>query len=214
MKIAISALEPDVDGQIDLRFGRTQFFLIINPDTMKYEALPNPNTHARDNTGIQSAQLIGNTGAEAVITGQVGPNAFRTLSAIGVRIYQTMGGTVRQAIEAYNAGRLPMVSNPGPSHALWGMGGGMIPGPGGAGRGGDGRFGRARAGRGWRRSPEFDAGLAQQKVEPGQAPVAGPQMPKEQEIQILKQQAEGLARQLDDITKRLQRLEAKDTKTQ
>lgn len=195
MKVAVSAVGPDINGAVDPRFGRTQYFLIVDLETIEFEAVPNPNINDMSGAGIQTAQLIGNKGIEAVITGQVGPSAFQTLSAIGVRIHQVMGGTVLQAIEAFKTGQLPRVSQPGPSYAGMGMGRGR----GGAGRG---RRGGMGVGFGpWQTGTGFG---------PGQTQFAPPQMPKEQEIQALKQQAELLGKQLEEINRRLQEIEAKD----
>jgi len=210
MKVAVSAMAPDMNAAIDPRFGRAQYFLIVDPDTMKFDVVPNPNIDAMGGAGIQSAQMIGNKGVEAIITGQVGPNAFQTLSAIGIRIHQSMGGTVRQAIEAFKAGQLPMVSQPGPGHAGMGMGGGVVPGQAAMGMG---RAGRAGAGRGrwggmgqgfrsWQAGPGFVAS-------PRQTQSAPSQVSEEEETQALKQQAEMLGRQLEEINRRLEELETR-----
>lgn len=211
MKVAISAMGPDLNAAMDPRFGRARYFLIIEPQTMEFEVLSNPNIDTMGGAGIQSAQLIGKRGIEAVITGQVGPNAFQTLSAIGVRIHEIMGGTVRQVIEAYKAGQLPSISQPGPSHGSirmstapdrvgMGMWAGIRPGRAGAGRGRRGGMG-----------PGFGPWQAGTGFGPGQTRFAPPQMSKEQEIQVLKQQAEMLGKQFEEINRRLQELETKDT---
>ena len=199
MKVAISAMGPDLNAAMDPRFGRARYFLIIEPQTMEFEVLSNPNIDTMGGAGIQSAQLIGKRGIEAVITGQVGPNAFQTLSAIGVRIHEIMSGTVRQAIDAYKAGRLPAISQPGPGQAGMGMWSGIRPGRGGASRG---RRGGMGAGFGpFQTGPGFG---------PGQTFFASPQRSKEQEIQALKKQSEILRKQYEEINRRLQELEAKD----
>ena len=56
--------------------------------------------------GIQAAQYVVERGARAIVSGRVGPNAFDVLQAAGVAIYPFDGGTVRQAVEAFKAGRL------------------------------------------------------------------------------------------------------------
>ena len=210
MKVAVSSLDTDLNSAVDLRFGRTRYFLIVDLETMEFESVPNPNIDATGGAGIQSAQLMGNKGVEAIITGQVGPNAFQTLSAIGVRIHQAMGGTVRQAIEAYKTGQLPSVSQPGPSHA--GIGPHMAPGSGGIGIGGGMRPGRVGAGRGRRggMGGGFGAWQAGLGFWGGQTQSAAPHMSKDQEIQALKQQAETLGKQLEEINRRLQELDLKN----
>ena len=200
MKIAISATGPDIDAPVDPIFGRTRYFLIVDPDTMEYEAVSNPNTQAMGSAGIQSAQLIGNAGAEVLITGQVGPNAFQTLSVIGVRIHHIMGGTSRQAIGAYKAGRLPMVSQPHPGYTGMRSRGGMRPEYGGPGRGRRGSMGGRFGGR------RADSIVWASRPQPGAF-----QMSSTLEIQALKKQSELLAKQLEEINKRLRELETLET---
>ncbi len=209
MRVAISAAGPDIEADFDPRFGRTPYFLILELDTMKYEAVPNPNVNIMGSSGIQAARFIGNTGAKAVITGQVGPNAFHTLSIIGIRIYYGLGGTTRQAVEAFKAGRLPLVTQPGPAYA--GIEG-RIP----EGRVGRGRWsGRGRGGadmgrgRGGFPYPGLTQWRAQMPVTPGQTPFLSSPGPAEAEIHVLKQQVDLLEKQLKEIVKRLREFEAK-----
>jgi predicted Fe-Mo cluster-binding NifX family protein len=197
MKVAISATGPDLSATVDPRFGRAQYFILVDPESLEFEAIPNPNINAMGGAGIQSAQLIGNRGVEAVVTGQVGPNAFQTLNAIGVQVYQAVGGTVAQAAEAYKAGRLTPIAAAGPSHAGMGFGRGM-------GRGGGGRFGAGGMGRGG----QMAAGPGQAQFAGGMTPFApAPQMSREQEVELLKGQAGMLGKQLEEINKRIEQLE-------
>lgn len=122
MKIAVTATGPDLQAQIDPRFGRAQYFIIIDPDTMNFEAIENSSVAAAHGAGIQSGQLMSSKGVTAIITGNVGPNAHQTLSAAGIQIFQSSGGTVAQAIETYKNKQLQSLTHAGPAHA--GMEGG------------------------------------------------------------------------------------------
>jgi predicted Fe-Mo cluster-binding NifX family protein len=91
------------------------------------EASENPNIGASGGAGIQSAQLVANKGVEAIITGQVGPNAFTTLQAAGMKILVGASGKVCDVLEKYRKGQLTSYAQ-GPTakaHAGMGMGGGM-----------------------------------------------------------------------------------------
>jgi predicted Fe-Mo cluster-binding NifX family protein len=125
MKIAITATGADLHAQVDPRFGRAQYFIIINPETMEFEAVENSSLSAAHGAGIQAGQLMSSKDVSAVITGSVGPNAFQTLTAAGIKIFQSRGGTVEQVIEAFQNGQLPPVTQFGPAHAGMGMGRGM-----------------------------------------------------------------------------------------
>jgi predicted Fe-Mo cluster-binding NifX family protein len=111
---------------MDPRFGRCQYFLFIDLETMAFEAVENPNIGAAGGAGIQSAQLVANKGVEALITGQVGPNAFTTLQAAGIEILTGASGKVREVFEKYQKGQISS-SAQGPTvqaHFGMGMGGG------------------------------------------------------------------------------------------
>jgi len=120
MKICVTAVAPSLDAQIDPRFGRCAYFIIIDLDTMSFKAIPNTSASALSGAGIQAAQTVVNEGVEAVITGSVGPNAYQVLASAGVKIFTGAFGTVKEAVEAYKTGRLREAFAPG-----FGMGRGM-----------------------------------------------------------------------------------------
>jgi len=111
MKIAVSAIENSLDSQIDQRFGRCQYFLIIDSETMELEAVSNKGATASGGAGIQAAQTIANKGVGVLITGDIGPNAFQTLSAAGIKVITGASGTVREALEQYKSGSLRQASS-------------------------------------------------------------------------------------------------------
>jgi predicted Fe-Mo cluster-binding NifX family protein len=122
MKIAVSATGKDLNCQIDPRFGRCQYFVFVDPETMEFEASENEGLMASGGAGVQAAQLIAQKGAKALITGNLGPNAASALSASGIKVYLVPGGTVKDVIEGYRAGSLREASGATvPPH--FGMGG-------------------------------------------------------------------------------------------
>jgi len=124
MKIAISATAANLDADVDPRFGRCQYFVIVNPDTMEFEPLENSGAMAGSGAGIVTAQTIAGKGVEAVLTGNCGPNAYQVLSAANIKVVTGVSGKVRQAVEDYKSGKLQTSSQPNvPGH--FGMGGGM-----------------------------------------------------------------------------------------
>lgn len=106
MKICVTAVAGSLDAQIDPRFGRCRYFIIVDPETMRFEAISNVSASALSGAGIQAAQMVVNKGVNVVITGQVGPNAYQVLSSAGIKIVTGAFGTVREAVEAYKTGRL------------------------------------------------------------------------------------------------------------
>lgn len=101
MKICITSEGDNLDSQIDPRFGRCKYFVIIDLETMEYEIIKNPNMDATGGAGTQSAQLIASKGAEVVLTGDVGPNASQALQSAGIKIVTGITGLVKDAIEKY-----------------------------------------------------------------------------------------------------------------
>ena len=106
MKICVSASASDLDAQVDPRFGRCPYFVIVDSETMEFEAIPNTAAGATGGAGIQAAQTVAGKGTKVVVTGNVGPNAFQALSTAGIKIVIGAFGTVREAVEAYMRGEL------------------------------------------------------------------------------------------------------------
>lgn len=195
MKVCVSALGDNLEAQVDPRFGRAQFFIIIDTETMNFEAVSNTGINAAHGAGIQSGQLISSYDVTAVITGNVGPNAFQTLTAGGIKIYQAKASSVKQAIEAFKNDQLQLLTQIGPAHAgTMGMGAGM---GGGMGRGMGGGMGRGMG---------MGAGAAIPPASSQPTAPAPTSMTKEQEIQYLKTQLETLAQQLEAINQRINEL--------
>ena len=106
MKLAITAKGKDLEAEIDPRFGRCQYFLIVDPETMEFEALENESAMAMGGAGPQASQLISHKGAKVVLTGNVGPNAFQALNAAGIKVMTGASGTVKDMVERYKSGEL------------------------------------------------------------------------------------------------------------
>jgi predicted Fe-Mo cluster-binding NifX family protein len=179
MRVCITSTGASLDSEMDPRFGRCQFFLFVDPQSLEMEALENPNIGASGGAGIQSAQLVANKGVEAIITGQVGPNAFTTLQAAGIKILVGASGKARDVLGKYKKGQLTSYAQ-GPTvkaHAGMGMGGGM-----GMGRG---------MGRGVSPSP------------PAPTSSGTPQ----EDLQALKEESKKLKEQLGSIEERIAKLE-------
>ena len=104
MKIAVSSSGNDLDSQIDPRFGRCTYFIIVETDDMSFEVFENKSMALGGGAGIQSAQFVASNGARTIITGNLGPNAVKALSAAGVEVFAGQSGSVREAIERYRSG--------------------------------------------------------------------------------------------------------------
>jgi predicted Fe-Mo cluster-binding NifX family protein len=112
MKICISSLGSDLAAGIDPRFGRAQRYVIVNTETKAFECIENPAAMAGGGAGTRAAQLVIDKGVKAVLTGNIGPNAFTVLSTAGVAIYTGLSGTVQNAVEMFASGTLQPVEAP------------------------------------------------------------------------------------------------------
>jgi len=185
MKIVVSSQGENLDAPASPVFGRCPTYVFVDTETMEFEALPNPAMNQGGGAGIQAAQFVVNQGAQAVLSGNLGPNAFDVLQAAGVPGYLIPEGTVRQAVEAYQAGQLqPMGGANVAAHA--GMGGGG----GGMGRG----MGRA---------------MPPQSTAPAVA-ASLPQAAQETELAELRETLKGLRQQLAETMERIEQFEEED----
>lgn len=112
MKIAVTSVGGGMDSQVDPRFGRAACFVVVDTESMAFEAIENRNVDASGGAGINAAKVVIDTGAQAVLTGNCGPNAERTLRAGNVKLYTGVAGTVAEAVEQFKAGQLTEATGP------------------------------------------------------------------------------------------------------
>lgn len=112
MKICITSQGNNLDSELDPRFGRCKYFIFVDTDTLEFEAIENPNIEAMGGAGVQSGQLVAGKQVGAVLTGNVGPNAFETLKAAGINVITGLSGTVREVIEKYKTGKMAPTQGP------------------------------------------------------------------------------------------------------
>ncbi len=214
MKLAASATGKELSSQIDPRFGRSAYFVIVETNDMSFEAFETDNISMNTGAGISSANFIVSKGAKALLTGNCGPKAMQVFSAAGIKVFTGQTGTIKDSVEKYTQGLLQSsndatvpekagLAGAGASSG-GGMGqgmnsGGMGMGGGCRGMGGGGRgMGGCRGGGGGRGMnsgtgmPEFNrTGMNYHPSE------------KEDELAILKEQSENLKRQMQDIEARI-----------
>jgi predicted Fe-Mo cluster-binding NifX family protein len=126
MKVAVSASGTDLSSQVDPRFGRCPYYIIVDTDTMAFEVVSNTANSSAHGAGIQAAQLVASKGVKAALTGNVGPNAYGALSASSIRVVSGVTGTVREAVERFKNGELQATGGPtvGGHFGTGGRGGG------------------------------------------------------------------------------------------
>jgi len=182
MRIAISATGSALDDEVDPRFGRCQYFIIVDPEAMEFEALENSNAVTAGGAGISTGQMIAGKGVEVVLTGNCGPNAYQVLSAAGLQVITGVSGKIKGAIEEYKLGTFSVTQQPNVAdHFGMSYGGGM---GGGMGRG-------------------MGAGITPPVSPAPRSPAPG------QELGMLRDQSQMLAQQLAEMQRHIEELEKK-----
>ncbi len=139
MRIAASTAKGGLDDVVIEIFGRAPCFTIVEVDggsIRNVEVVKNENAMASGGAGIASAQLMIDKGVDAILTGNLGPNAYNVLSSAGINVYRAAGMTVREAVERFLRGELETVAPSGGGGRGMGRGRGMGMGRGMGRRGG------------------------------------------------------------------------------
>ncbi len=105
-KIAISAMESNLDSEVDIRFGRSKYFIIYNLEKNSFDVIDNRDPDNRGGRGTRASKMIIEARVEAVITGQAGAKSVQMLAVAGTKIFSVEGGTVREAIQQYRIGEV------------------------------------------------------------------------------------------------------------
>lgn len=195
MRVVITANGTELDAQASPVFGRCPVYVFVDTETMQFEGLENPGVAAPSGAGIQAAQFVIECGAQAVVTGNVGPNAYGVFQASRVPVYLFGGGTVQEAVEAYVARRLEPVGGANvPAYS--GMGRGM-----GRGRGRGRGMGMGR--RGWSAAAPMapTSGVASDEAGDVTPPTS-----QGEEVAALRKTAQELREQLTGVQERLEQL--------
>jgi|YelNatPaOPRAMG01_1025707.scaffolds.fasta_scaffold82881_2 predicted Fe-Mo cluster-binding NifX family protein len=112
MKLAVTSQGNNLNSPLDPRFGRAKYFIVVDTETGAFSAAENTvNLNAAQGAGIQAGKRVAELGVEGLVTGHVGPKAFTTLKAAGVKIYTGASGTVAGAIEQFKAGKLQAMAS-------------------------------------------------------------------------------------------------------
>ena len=110
MKIVLTAIAPGIEAPIDPRFGRSAYLLLVDTESLQWEAHPNPGAGASGGAGTLAAQFVVNNHASSVVSGDFGPNATNVFQAAGVAMYLFGANvSVRETIERFKAGELERV---------------------------------------------------------------------------------------------------------
>jgi predicted Fe-Mo cluster-binding NifX family protein len=112
MKIAITAVDDNMEALIDQRFGRCRYFLVVDleGDLVKsFQSYENQGLIQGHGAGIRAAQQLGELKVEKVITGELGPNATSVLGQLGIEAYHG-SGNAEDALTDFYKGKLKPIT--------------------------------------------------------------------------------------------------------
>lgn len=112
MKVAVTSQGDTLDSQVDPRFGRAAYILIVDTETLEFEAFDNnENKNSFKGAGTQAASMVNEKGAEVLLTGFCGPNAFTTLEAAGVKVANDQSGRIIDVVQKFKQGNVVFADN-------------------------------------------------------------------------------------------------------
>lgn len=115
MKIVVTSFGQTTDALMDDRFGRAEYFIVYDTDSNNSTCLQNSAVQATGGAGIAAAQQIIKNGAQVLVTGHLGPNAFEVLQAAGIKLLHGEPISVAQNIERAKSGQLLPITTDSPA---------------------------------------------------------------------------------------------------
>ena len=86
MKIFISANGSTTDASVGQRFGLSPYFIIVNPQTIEFEAVSNSGADGKRAAGMQAVVLAISKKVDMVLTGYCSPTAMKYLTDNGIEV--------------------------------------------------------------------------------------------------------------------------------
>ena len=122
MKIAISSMGKGLDSLLDVRFGRCSYFIIYDTEKGLVKTIDNIGQMSAGGAGTAAAQHIIDEDVDAVITGNMGPNAFNLFKNSDIKVYRSVSVEIKKAVQMFEEGKLEELTEAGPAHSGMGMG--------------------------------------------------------------------------------------------
>lgn len=110
MKIAIPVDEKDIQSNVCISFGRAPYFLFYNTQTKESVFIDNIAAESTGGAGIKAAQVIADNKVDALLTPRCGQNAADVLKAADIKIFKTINDSIKENIENYISGNLPLLN--------------------------------------------------------------------------------------------------------
>ena len=106
MNICLTAIANTLNSQIDSRFGRCNYFIILDPEKTNFKPIKNELTEDSEKAGVLAVQVLVDNKVKHVITGNVGPRAMQALKNAGIEVSIERHITIKAAIENFRSGKI------------------------------------------------------------------------------------------------------------
>jgi predicted Fe-Mo cluster-binding NifX family protein len=113
VKIAIPAGAPDMNARVENRLGTAPWLLVIDGDSLAFEAVEGPSRSAGPGAGIQAVTLVLGMGARVLLAGTISPGIAATLRKNGIEVITGVSGSVQEVLDQYRRGDLHAAGTPG-----------------------------------------------------------------------------------------------------
>jgi len=113
MKIAISSTGNNLESEVDARFGRCSYFLIVEIEDNKikdFKAIENTAKAQMGGAGITAGEIVAKQKVDAIITVNLGPRAFSVFEQFKIKIYQGEG-KINKVIQDFLDKKLKELTN-------------------------------------------------------------------------------------------------------
>ena len=87
MKIAVPSLGDSAKSVISDKLGRCNYIITYDTESKKYFAISNPGALMRDGSGLKAAEVVINTGANVLLSLEVGVKSYSALVKAHVDVH-------------------------------------------------------------------------------------------------------------------------------
>lgn len=108
MKYLVATSDRDLKAKISKRFGHSSFFLVVDSETLTFEAIEGVG-HDQPRHGVDRFCKFN---IERLIVGNIGPGAFVDVKNMGWKVFSGSGLSAAEAVEKVNNNEIPELTAP------------------------------------------------------------------------------------------------------
>lgn len=113
MKIGISANGKNKEDLLEIHFGRCEYFQVYDLESNTSKVVENKGILASGGAGIAAANQMIDEGIDVIISGSLGPNAFKLISKAGIKSYKCDEIPIKDVLIKYSNNDLEEIKSEG-----------------------------------------------------------------------------------------------------